>query len=351
MPIVAIAGGTSPSLGRSLVLGVLEQHPDGKWAPLILSRSNKRPLWLQAIDPDATRVKVAAVDYALQSSIAAQLKVAHTLISVATDLKDQPGLQIRLLDAACDAELKRFVPSYWAVGINGWKRMELLNATMEGVWEACLDRERQGFIRVAQFNHGLHMNHLGVGAKPVLDGSDVKKLQLYTKGKGWAEGDDAVSQGVDKTADMPDGSGCFLWSPAAALAELLVKDDGRYPMLTMTLISDVGRFVGAVLDAGWKHNMTIAGETICVDKVSRLVEAAIGRKLDTTTLTAEQLREERANLKMPEQSIKGLWVDLKLLILREKEDEIVLHGSVNKLCPHIKPTRLEEYLKQSWSSQ
>lgn len=122
MPTLAIAGGTSPSHGRSITIGIFEQYPEGQWTPLILSRSTKRPLWLQAVDPDE-RVKVVATDYSSKQSITDAIKGVHTFLSVVlTRDATQAETMIRMLDAALDAGVERFVPSYWGVGVNAWGR-------------------------------------------------------------------------------------------------------------------------------------------------------------------------------------------------------------------------------------
>lgn len=199
MPTVAIAGGTSPSHGRSITIAILEQYSDGKWTPLILSRSAKRPLWLQAVDPHE-RVKIIAVDYNSKQSIVEAIKGAHALLSVLlTKDATQGETMIRMLDAAVDAGVQRFVPSYWGVGVNAWEKVRLPEMATEYVWEACLERERQGKLSVARFNEGMHMDYLGIGAREVIAGSDeAQQLADMRENGGYASGDDELCQGVDK---------------------------------------------------------------------------------------------------------------------------------------------------------
>ena len=73
MVLVAVAGGTSPGLGRSIVRA-LQEHPDH--TPIVLSRlSSKTPKWMEDMD-----VEVRKVDYRSQESLVPTLKDVHTVI-------------------------------------------------------------------------------------------------------------------------------------------------------------------------------------------------------------------------------------------------------------------------------
>src|SRR5271168_735546 len=72
MVLVAVAGGTSPGLGRSIVRA-LQEHPDH--TPIVLSRlSSKTPKWMEDMGAD-----VRKVDYHSQESLVPTLKDVHTV--------------------------------------------------------------------------------------------------------------------------------------------------------------------------------------------------------------------------------------------------------------------------------
>jgi uncharacterized protein YbjT (DUF2867 family) len=73
MVLVAVAGGTSPGLGRSIVTA-LHAHPAHE--PLVLSRasSSPKPAWLRDLG-----VETRKVDYASPASLRAALDGVHTV--------------------------------------------------------------------------------------------------------------------------------------------------------------------------------------------------------------------------------------------------------------------------------
>jgi uncharacterized protein YbjT (DUF2867 family) len=74
MVLVAVAGGTSPGLGRSIITA-LHIHPSH--TPLVLSRaSSPTPEWLHALG-----VPTRKVDYADPASLQTALEGVHTVRS------------------------------------------------------------------------------------------------------------------------------------------------------------------------------------------------------------------------------------------------------------------------------
>lgn len=72
MVLVAVAGGTSPGLGRSIVRA-LHRHPDHH--PVVLSRlSSTTPEWLLELG-----VETRKVDYDSQDSLTKALEGVHTV--------------------------------------------------------------------------------------------------------------------------------------------------------------------------------------------------------------------------------------------------------------------------------
>jgi len=105
MPILAIAGGSSPTLGRAIVSAVISTLPH--WSVVILSRNNTRPLWLRALDPESIYSKISAVDYMSIDSLVPALQGVDTLVSVTSAIDgSQAQIQINLLNAGIQAGCK-----------------------------------------------------------------------------------------------------------------------------------------------------------------------------------------------------------------------------------------------------
>ena len=73
MITIAVAGGTSPGLGRSVVTAI-QQYPDQLKAIVLSRESSKVPSWLQE-----TNVEVRKVDYSSEDSLFAALQGVHTV--------------------------------------------------------------------------------------------------------------------------------------------------------------------------------------------------------------------------------------------------------------------------------
>jgi hypothetical protein len=325
MTHVAIAGGTSKGLGRSLTKAIIAAYPDGKWKPIILSRTDKVPNWASQLL--ASSFEIRTVDYSSPSSLDAALNDCHTVLSVIQDEGGKTSNQILLLNAAVRVGVKRFVPSEWSIGPVGSKQLTLFAAAKPAVWEAC---ENSG-IEWSRFNVGVFMNYLGIGCS------------------GDKEFEEAACAGVDRSGDMPAGDGSFLFSMASATAEIPLKADGSYPRYWITEINNIGEFVAAALELQkWERDMNIVGSVIRLDDLLKLAEDVRGKKFEVAKLEKEGLQKEIATLG-PEDFIKQLWVEAKLLIAGDTDGESVLEPNVNKLCPEVKVMDVETYLTKHWS--
>src|SRR6266545_2162172 len=109
MPTVAIAGGASPFLGRSIVTGILTLAPH--WKITILSRSTSSiPAWLPPI-LESGRAELRHVNYADHSSLVSALHGTHTVISAVGFSTSDPSwfsTELALLKATVEAGAKRF---------------------------------------------------------------------------------------------------------------------------------------------------------------------------------------------------------------------------------------------------
>ena len=141
MVTVAVAGGTSSTLGRSIVTAISQTTN----TPVILTR--------QSPHAPSTKYKaeVRQVDYTDQDALVKALSDVHTVISV---LKI-PGpewaeYQINLLHASKRAGVKRFAPSEFDNGPLADYRVDILGLK-PGVWKEC---EASG-LECARFSGGM----------------------------------------------------------------------------------------------------------------------------------------------------------------------------------------------------
>jgi hypothetical protein len=317
MVLIAIVGGTSPTLGRAIVTSI-QKTPN---SCIILSRHSA----------NAPKTKYGAevrlVDYEDPKSLAEALRGVHTVISV---LKIPPPYwatnQINLLNAAKLAGVKRFAPAEFEAGPSADGRVELLKVKLP-VWDACLSSG----LEVARFNCGMFMNHLALGRD--FKGDTERELQVLGGFK-----------------DEP-----VIWDIAAGCAEEPVKDDGTSPRITLTLIDDIGKFIAAACElpnGAWQHDMGMVGETIAISEVTRLIEEA-------TCNTQHVEKVDRQKLNQRVEAIKGcgsskvevltkLESQLALLMIDEKEGLMIMNPVLNTLCPSVKPIDVKEYLLRCW---
>ena len=320
MVLVAVAGGTSPTLGRAIVTAIAQTAN----TPIILSRAK----------PDESQpatvygAEVRYVDYAAHDSLVAGLRGVHTVISM---LKI-PGpewstYQLNLLAAAEAAGAARFAPSEFELGPLGDGRVDILRLKLP-VWDACRAARKRGTLETARFQNGAFMNYLGLGVprdrEPALHG----------------------------LADAP-----IVWDVGNMTAEVPIKADGSAPRVTLTEIGDVGRFVAAACeleDGRWEENMSMVGETIGIDEVVQLVEEVRGEKMQVTTVSKEELDRRAASIQglgaTREEVVCKMTSQFELAMVEERIGLSTLEPVVNKLCPQVKPVTVREYLQKCWSA-
>ncbi|KAJ4251370.1 hypothetical protein NW762_011351 [Fusarium torreyae] len=349
MPTLAIAGGTSPSLGRAIITALLSSPRTTSWEAIILSRNTKLPLWLNAIDEAGARTRVRAVDYLSVESLQDALKDVHTVVSVTSAIDgSQAQIQKNLLHAAVGARCKRFAPSQWAFGRKGEESISSVKWSSEGVWDECL--KFKNTIECAKFNQGCFMNYLGLGIFPTPSQNDHKhSLQEFRAGGGYVAGEDEACQGLQRQGDLKDGSGAFLVGLQNGIAELPIKDDGSWPRITMTSMRDVGRFFVESLELDkWEENMSMVGETLTMGELLAHAEAVSGKKIQVKLVKRADLEKQLAEIS-PDDFMGQMWADFKLAYIRDLEDEMVLKPVVNKLCSAVRPVTVREYLEKHWT--
>ncbi|KAL1625457.1 hypothetical protein SLS56_007350 [Neofusicoccum ribis] len=319
---IAIAGGTSPTLGHAIVSALL-RNPHN--TPVILSRSATS---FDPAAPSSTTTLYGAelrhVDYTDPHSLAAALHDIHTVISVIKqpDPHAMAATQTALLSAAAAAGVKRFAPSEFGVGA-----AERVDATAdkERVWAAC----RASGLEVARFRCGLFMNYLALGGREF--GSAVAR--------------ERACAGLADAAPV-------IWDFEAGVAELPVGPDGRAPRVTLTEIDDVGRFVAAacgLTEGTWVEEMGMVGETIGLEDVVQLVRECLGVDLKVKRVARDELERRVASVdgigRTREEVFRKMIAQIELVMLEEKEGWGIIEPVLNEMCLHTKPLSVREYLQ------
>lgn len=317
MVLIAIAGGTSPTLGRAIVTSIQKTSN----SCIILSRrSSNTPKTKYGAE-------IRLVDYEAPSSLVKALEGVHTVISV---LKIRPPdwatFQINLLNAAKLAGVKRFAPAEFEAGPLADGKVELLNVKLP-VWDACLASD----LEVARFNCGMFMNHLALGRD--FKGDTERELEV-----------------LGGFNDEP-----VIWDVAAGRAEEPIKDDGSSPRITLTLIDDIGKFIAAACElpeGAWQHDMGMVGETIAISEVTRLIEEASGKTQHVEEIDSQKLAQRVEAIQgcgsTVVEVLTKLESQLALLMIEEKEGLMIMNPVVNTLCPQVQTTGVKEYLSRCW---
>ena len=296
----------------------------GKNTPVILSRQRSDPT--SAPPPTIHGAEVRYIDYTSKPSLISALSDVETLINVIKiPGPDWPTQQIALLDAAKEAGVKRFAPAEFEAGPAA-SGLVTVTASKADVWAAC---EASG-LECARFCCGMFMNYLVLGV-----GGGVER---------------DLGHGL---VDWP-----IIWDVGGWRAELPVKGSGEqegkemYPRVTMTEIGDIGRFVAAACELPlgmWESTMGMEGETVRVDEVLKVLEEKAGKgKWQVSTVTERELQERADRIEgvgtTRKEVVDKLVAQMEVMILKDEEDMGVIRPTINKLCPQVKPTSVEEYV-------
>ena len=319
MVLVAVAGGTSPTLGKSVVTAILEAR---KHDVVILGRNT----------PEAPTSKygatVRSVDYNSVQSLSKALEGVHTLISVAKLRGEEPMLSFNrsLLQASKEAGVKRFAPSEFDIGPLAQAKVDFLRPKLQ-IWKLC---ESSG-LQCAKFSLGMFMTYLGPDGSSAnhsnaLAGLLDNKLML-----------DYIN--IDK-----------------GYALVPVNDKGKPARISMCNIADVGKFIAAALDLDkWEAELGFVGSTATMEEIAEAARRA-GRPMKTEPITKAQVQERQKicqrqlDKKFTVQAALGKGV--AQLVEAMCDDEIgsaVIEPVLNKMFPGIKPMTHEEYIKKYWS--
>lgn len=187
------------------------------------------------------------------------------------------------------------------------------------------------------------MNYLALADRVGPEGVDGQEA---------TERKEATRHGVDDEA--------FVWDVKKRRADVLVKRDGTVPRVTLTELSDVGRFVARACQMelkadggkGWEEDMCMVGETIEVDRVVDLLERKFGSKFEVTKLDENELRKRADSIegvgRTRDEVVRKLEAQMGLVILEEKVGGAILEPVLNKLFPDVEVCGVEEFLDRAY---
>jgi hypothetical protein len=315
MAIIAVAGGTSPALGKSIVQAC---HSSSEHTVIVVSRkSSNIPDWLGKLG-----VTVYTVDYMSHSDLVKALQGVDTVISTLFSYESGwASAQISLLNAALEAGARRFIPSDWGYGPKMPPRVtSLLQQTK--VWASCREKKRlYPDFEWISVHCGGFMNYLGLGSsvEGALNGlADEKSFILDIK---------------NMTANVP------------------LSPEGHVPRITMTELGDIGLYVSALcklpLGAWRDEHIGIEGDTKRVDDIILMVEKVRGRKISVNYIPHEQIVDDT---KLAEKPLEKLWRELEAGIALDEVGMGYFDGEANKRFEEIRPMTYEEYIQKYWSN-
>ncbi|KAF2420574.1 NAD(P)-binding protein [Tothia fuscella] len=318
MVVVAIPGGTSLGLGRSIVKALLNS---GEHTPIVLSRkSSQIPQWLLELG-----VEVRKVEYSDVETLAEGLKGVHTVICTLLP-KDGTFLpsQLNILTAGLRVGISRFAPAEFGCGPKASLQIGML-AAQTPIWDACREAKAQheGF-EWAGFHCGLFMNYLGYGC---------------------AKEEEALA------GKSRDGEWLFHVKDLKAIIPVEEKDERLVPRITMTELGDVGAFVAAACSlspGSWKEDFSMVGETLGMDEIVGIIEKVRGKKVDVTYRSLEETGRELVKVRGEGEVMRVFWLELEMCTAKDKVGMCVLESVLNGLCPGVRPTRVEEYVRRYW---
>ncbi|KAJ5642915.1 uncharacterized protein N7484_005422 [Penicillium longicatenatum] len=312
---VAIAGGTSPTLGTSIVSALLATQ--GRYTPVILSRKKRdvsRPSAQQSCE-------IRYVDYSSQPSLVAALRDVEVVISVLLiPGPDWVTAQVNLLHAAEEAGCRRFAPSEFSLTEHAHTMVDLL-AAKNVVWKEVQTSIRQGKIDAARFPCGMFMNYLGIGIPE-------EEIRL------------------EALAGFQEGSFLIHLDAPSPWIEVPVHADGSFPSLSMTDIRDVGSFVVAALDIEepWGgRDLGMAGDTLSFADLISLCEQYTGKSIEVRKVTKAELITRLRGIP-PSQFIQYMECQLEIV---GTLDQWVIDPALNRLSS-VQPTTVEQYMRQYW---
>lgn len=326
--LVAVAGGTSPTLGTSIVNALAQSKT---CSPVIISRLKKDEKQPQSrTTPSGVSVPICYVDYDDDATLLEALKDVHTVICVIKILGAKwAETQIKLLDAARRAGVKRFAPSEFELGALSAGMIDVIAPIKKPVWEAC----KKSGLEVTKFHCG------GFYQATMSDAFKNTKFDERTRKR--------IEEALLGLEDDD-----VMWSLQRDSVHELITDDGKPARLTLTSIPDIGRFVAAACelpDGSWKDDMDMVGQTLSMAEVNDMIEEISGLELKREKIDRKELEKRISSVEgvgqTREEIMRKLWSQIELISIEDKEGYGILKPIVNEMCPQVKPIKMRDFLE------
>ena len=321
MVLVAVAGGTSPTLGKSIVTAIIQRDID---EVVILSRITSSSSCQSKFKYGAA---IRTVGYDSVESLTQGLTDVHTLISIIkpNHFDELVPLHQKMLEAAKAAGVKRFAPSDWGMGPLANQKVDLIRAKQK-VWDLCLGSG----LECTRFFAGMFMNYLGQGCP--------------------------VDRREEALAGLEDDLMLDFINIEAGHTLIPVTSDGRPCRFSMCELTDVGRFVAAALNLEtWEKEMGMVGSTTTVEEIVWVAERT-GRLMKTETFTKAHAQQsirkfdQQLEQKFTLKALKGkMLAQIVECMCEDEEGCAVIEPVLNRLCPQVTPMAFDEYLTRVWS--
>ena len=254
---------------------------------------------------------------------------------------------LNLLRAAIAAgTVQRFSPSDFSLGPLTHKTVDSL-ANKSTLLKACQDlvASQSSEIEVAQFQNGMFMQYLAQKlpnpSAPAASGNSRKEALL---------------------CNLEDPMMLDYIDIASGKLVVSTNASGAPAKITMTSITDIGKFIAAALDlprALWDGFMGMTGATLTLAEVRNiLVESTDAPYIKQETITAKDC--ESIEKKYDAEMAQGFSVEAligKMVAQMEKAScqdtvgECIIEPKLNQLCPDVEVTDLRAYLSEVWGAK
>lgn len=212
--------------------------------------------------------------------------------------------QVKVIDAAVEAGVKRYAPSEFAHG--SYEGIDLYRRKVKP-WE----HVKSSGLEYTRYSCGIFTNLLATGT-PKMD-----ETEALAGVRPW----NFIINMKQGTADLPgDGTQQISW----------------------TEIGDICRFVIASLDLEkWPVESTMYGDTASwADVIAKVERIRGGEKILVKHNSIAQMEE------LAEDPVKRFYNQARIVIAKGGFEN---DGALNKLCPEVKPASIDDCLRKWWA--